>query len=310
MEKNSKILITGAAGMLGSNLRETLNLFGYNDILCPKQEELDLLNFEKVETYIRENKPEYIFHLAGLVYGLGGNLNNQLSAIYNNSIINLNLFYSLKDFKPRKIFFAGTVASYPYPYQSLPLKEEQMFYGKPHYGEYGYAASKNLGYQFLELLKQELGIDYCVGLFTNLFGEHDTFDSKNSHVVPSLISKVYKAKKENTDFEIWGNGAATRDFLYAKDAARAAILSMNNYSGLINISSGNEVSLKQLADLLIEVSGFEGKIVYQADAPIGIERRFVDNTKLINLGFKDFSNLKQALELTYQWYKKNKEEAV
>ncbi len=241
MKKDSRILITGAAGMLGSNLKELLESSGYTNILSPSKEELDLLDFKRVESYIAEKKPEFVFHLAGLVYGLGGNLNNQLAAIYNSSLINLNLFYSFKSHQPIKVFFAGTVASYPYPYPSLPLKEEQMFLGKPHYGEYGYAAAKNLGYDFLEILKKELGIDYCVGLFTNLFGEYDNFESKLSHVVPSLVSKVYLAKKESKPFEVWGNGDATRDFLYAKDAAQAAVFALNNFSGLINISSGKEV---------------------------------------------------------------------
>ncbi len=310
MKKDSKILITGAAGMLGSNLKELLESLGHTNILAPSKEELDLLDFKKVEKYINEQKPEFVFHLAGLVYGLGGNLSNQLPAIYNNSLINLNLFYSFKEHKPRKIFFAGTVASYPYPYTSMPLKEEQMFFGKPHYGEYGYAVSKNLGYYFLELLKNELGIDYSIGLFTNLFGERDSFDSKFSHVVPSLISKVYLAKKENKPFEVWGNGEATRDFLYVKDAAQAAVFALNNFSGLINISSGKEVSIKQLASLLVEVSEFKGEVIYQTDAPTGIERRSVDNTKLTDLGFKNFTDLKEALSHTYHWLENNKKDQV
>lgn len=302
MEKNSVILITGGQGMLGTHTKKILSKLGYEHILSPTKDELNLLDLKNTEQYLTEKKPDFIFHFAGLVYGLGGNLNNQIDAIYKNSLINLNLLYALRSLPIRKIFFAGTVASYPFPYESLPLKEEQMFLGKPHQGEYGYAVAKNLGYHFLELLQKEIKLDYCIGLFTNLFGEHDKFDDKNAHVVPSLIYKIYHAIQQKTPLEVWGSGEATRDFLYVSDAAKAAIFLMDNFSGMINISSGKESSIQELVSDLTKVSNFTGEVAWQKNAPTGIPARSVDNSKLRNLGFDDFTNYYQALNNTYQWF--------
>ena len=307
MDKNSTILVTGAAGMLGKHLVAELQTSGYSKILTPPQAELDLLNLKQVEDYLSVKKPEYIFHLAGLVYGLGGNLDNQLNAIYINSQINLNLFYAVRTQKVKKIFFAGTVASYPFPYHHLPLTEDQIFMGEPHQGEYGYAVAKSLGYHFLYLLKTEVGIDYCVGLFTNMFGEYDHFNAAKAHVIPSLIFKLHESIKNGTPFEVWGSGVETRDFLYAKDAAKAAVLLMSSGSGIINISTGVETSIKQLVDLLVQVTNFKGKLVWNKNAPAGIPQRSVSNAKLQELKFGNFTSLKQGLKTTYEWFKANQE---
>lgn len=305
MKLNSKILITGGTGMVGRNLKEQLENMGFEMLLCPSKEELNLIDAKETEDYIKKNNPDFVFHLAGLVYGLGGNLKHQLDSLYNNSLINLNLLNALRFVDVKKVFFAGTVASYPYPYKSLPLTEDQLFFGKPHFGEYGYAAAKNLGYQFLELLNKENRVDYCIGLFTNMFGEYDRFDEKNGHVIPSLISKLYFAKKNNESFKVWGNNKTSRDFLYVKDAVKAVIFLMDNFTGTINISSGQETSLEEIVNNLISAAEFKVEIEWDKNAPVGIEKRSVDNTKLKELGFNNFTDLNKALDISYKWYESN-----
>lgn len=307
MDKKAKILITGAAGMVGKNLKIKLEELGFVNLLCPSKEELDLVDYKKTEEYIRNNNPEFVFHLAGIVYGLGGNLKHQLDSLYFNSLINLNLLNALRFVATKKIFFAGTVASYPYPYKILPLVEEQMFNGVPHQGEYGYAIAKNLGYNFLGLLNREIGVDYCVGLFTNLYGEHDRFDEKNGHVIPSLISKIYFAKNNGTSFKIWGDEHTTRDFLYVGDAIEAMLFLMDNFSGMINISSGQESNMREVVNCLVASANFKGLTDWEKNSPIGISRRSVDNSKLKKIGFNKFTSLKDGLEKAYDWYvKQNK----
>lgn len=305
MDTHSRILITGAYGMLGTHVRAALERLGYTNLLCPPQSELDLLQRDAVERYFAAHTPAYVFHLAGLVYGLGGNMQNQTNAFFVNADINLNVLRAAAQTQVTKIFFAGTVASYPYPFKKLPLTEDQLFLGTPHAGEYGYATAKTLGYRALELLKRESNIDYCIGLFTNLFGEHDTFNSASAHVLPSLIYKVHNAIQNNTPLEVWGTGSATRDFLYAPDAAEAAVFLMNNFSGMCNVSSGEEKSISDVVQTLIEISAFTGPVQWQTNAPVGIEQRSVDNNILRSLGFSHFTPFGAALKKTYDWYKNN-----
>lgn len=294
--------------MLGTHVRAVLLSQGFTNLLYPSKTELDLLKREAVEEYFSHTKPEYVFHLAGLVYGLGGNLQNQTDALYTNAQINLNVLRAAGRTRPKKIFFAGTVASYPYPFKSLPLTEDQLFLGEPHAGEYGYAVAKNLGYQFLEILRRECGIEYCVGLFTNLFGEYDTFNSESAHVVPSLVYKFFEAAQAKTTLEVWGDGSATRDFMYAKDAARAAVLLMERATGLLNVSTGEETTIKQLVMELATIADVPlARILWRSDKPTGIERRSVDNGKLLALGFNDFTHVRDGLRKTYEWYKKTRQ---
>lgn len=306
MEFQSKILITGSRGLLGTALVNELKKQGYQEIYTPTSLELDLLDKLSVERWFTFHKPEYVFHLASLVYGLKGNMDNQLKSIHQNTLMNLNLFDASVTNNIKKIFFAGTVASYPYPYPTLPLNEESFFNGEPHDGEYGYAVSKRHALSYLKILKDTKEIDYSYGIFTNMYGINDKFDMDGGHVIPSLIKKaIISIKTSEKILEVWGNKNTTRDFLNSHDAAEAAILCMKEYSGYINISSGEETTMEELVNTINEIFDNKLTISWNSNAPIGVPLRVVDNQKLLNLGFKKSRSLFQGIKETIEWYNNN-----
>jgi GDP-L-fucose synthase len=304
MEKKSKIFITGGSGMLGRALKQTLSENGFLCILSPTREELDLLQSDAVHEFIQKERPDYIFHLASLVYGLKGNMKNQLDSLINNTKIYANVLECITaEYKPKKIFFAGTVASYGYPYIQQPIVEDDLFFGLPHEGEYGYAMAKRHAYSYLKIGKDIHSVDFVYGLLTNLFGENDTFDTENGHVIPSLISKaVASLKCKEKNFEVWGNADSSRDFLYVKDAAKAIIYLMENGSGIYNISTGQEKSMMNLAKSISASLSNAVQPVWNKSQPIGISTRSVSNNKLKELGFFDYTDFDTAIEKTVSWY--------
>jgi len=304
MNEKSKIMVTGGSGMLGKALISVLIDRGFKIILSPTRHELDLMNEKKVSEFLNKEKPEFIFHLASLVYGLKGNMRNQFDSLVNNTKIYSNILESLgSDYRPKKIFFAGTVASYGFPYVKQPIVEEDLFVGFPHDGEYGYAMAKRHAYSYLKIGKDLHSVDFVYGLLTNLFGENDTFNSENGHVIPSLISKAvlaYKTEKEN--FEVWGNGGSSRDFLYVRDAAKAILFLMLNGQGIYNISTGKENTMEILANSISKNLLDKVKPIWNENEPIGVSRRAVSNDKLKKLGFDDFTDFDLAIQKTISWY--------
>ncbi len=306
MKFDDNILITGASGLLGTAIVDELINQGFKNIFKPSSKELDLLNESDVLRFFEENKPIFVFHLASLVYGLKGNLDNQLKSIHQNTLMNLNVLNACGLCGVKKIFFAGTVASYSYPYKVLPLKEEEFLTGEPHSGEYGYAISKRHALSYLKILQETKKIDYCYGIFTNMYGTNDKFDIDGGHVIPSLIMKASLAiKSDERILEVWGNENTVRDFLNSKDAAIAAILCMKKFNGYINISSAEETTMGNLVKIINKV--FDNKLVinWNSHAPVGIANRVVDNKKLKELGFEKQYSLSDGIEMTVNWFYKN-----
>jgi GDP-L-fucose synthase len=297
------ILVTGAHGGLGTALvKQILD----QDILTPTRSECDLLNAESVQTYIRRHRPKKVVHLASLVYGLKGNIDNYFNALNDNTIINANLFAALNQNPPEYIFFAGTVASYPFPYPRMPLYEDDFFLGLPHAGEFGYAMAKRHAFAYLDLLKKNRCVRFNYGIFTNMYGEHDKFNSESGHVIPSLIAKAYNAKINGSQFDVWGDGSATRDFLHFEDAARAIVLCLETEVAfeLLNISSGQASSIKFCADTICKAAGIES-VCYLEDKPVGISSRTVSNVRLKQLGFQQKISLTNGLRNLFGWYEAN-----
>jgi len=250
MNFDDKILITGATGLLGAAIVSKLKSQGYVNLLIPTHKELDLLEINMAESWFNKHKPSYVFHLASLVYGLKGNLENQLKSIHQNTQINLNILNACANYSIKKIFFAGTVASYPFPYPSLPLEEKFFLDGEPHAGEYGYATAKRHALSYLKILKETKNIDYCYGIFTNMYGINDRYDIDGGHVIPALIKKALNAiQTDKKSLTVWGNKNTTRDFLNSKDAAHAAILCMQSFTGTINIASGESISIEIIDEI-------------------------------------------------------------
>ncbi|XBS68530.1 NAD-dependent epimerase/dehydratase family protein [Acerihabitans sp. KWT182] len=306
MNIDKKILITGGNGVLGYGLKRALTQRGYVNVLAPSKKELNALDQLSVNSYFDINKPDYVFHLASLVYGLQGNLDNQFTSLCSNTLINQNVLQACKSNNVEKIFFAGTVASYEYPYRKLPLEESFSMSGDPHFGEYGYAMAKRHALSYLKILKEYHGIDYCYGLFTNLFGPNDKFDIKNGHVIPSLIEKaISNVRAGEKKLKVWGRPETTRDFLYSFDAGHAAVHAFDNYSGIINIASGIETSIKDVVDAINLY--FENNLVLEWDpkSPIGVPRRSVNIDKLLSTGYQPSLNLNKNIAETIDWYLNN-----
>ena len=308
MKQNDKFLITGANGMLGRAVVAELKTRGLKHLLTPTRKELNLENEDAVQVYVHTNRPDYVFHLASVVYGLKGNLNNQLQSLICNTKIYANLLAAFSEScLPKKIFFAGTVASYGYPFKLMPLAETSVFDGLPHCGEFGYAMAKRHAYAYLELLKQKWSVPYVYGLFTNLYGEDDTFDIENGHVVPSLICKAVASTESGEKvFKVWGNSRSTRDFLYIRDAATAAVDCMSSGEGIINICSGVSITMKELAEAISSALDHETSPVWDANEPVGIQSRAISSERLTNMGFRPKFDIKHGIENSIRWYKENR----
>jgi GDP-L-fucose synthase len=308
MKQNDTIFITGANGMLGRAIVGELKTRGFESLLTPTRKELDLENEEAVHGYVQANRPDYVFHLASVVYGLKGNLNNQLQSLICNTKIYANVLTAFSDSVfPKKIFFAGTVASYAYPFKQMPLVESSFFDGLPHSGEFGYAMAKRHAYAYLELLKEKWDVPYVYGLFTNLYGENDTFDIENGHVIPSLICKaVASFEAGKNSFQVWGNQLSTRDFLYIRDAASAAVECMLGGNGIINICSGASIAMEELAETISSALDHRTSPVWDASEPVGIQTRAISAERLNALGFRPQFDLSQGIANSVRWYKENR----
>ena len=307
MEINDKVLITGASGLLGSAIVSELEKQGFSNILTPTHKELDLLELDSVDNWFEKNKPDYVYHLASLVYGLKGNLDNQHKSIHQNTQINLNILGACANSSIKKIFFAGTVASYPFPYQSLPLEEKFFLNGEPHAGEYGYAIAKRHALSYLKILKETKNMDYCYGIFTNMYGINDKYDIDGGHVVPALIKKALDAMKtDKKSLMVWGNKDTTRDFLNSKDAASAAVLCMQSFSGTINIASGESISIASIVKTIDAFFDNKLSIEWDENAPIGVPQRSVNVDELRSIGFNTQVSLKKGIFEAIDWAKNPK----
>lgn len=302
--KLEKYFITGGHGLLGKAI---VKVFANKNILAvaPSRAVLDLLDSKAVAQFVETEQPTRLIHLASKVYGLQGNLKNQFSSLSYNTQVNDNIFNAILNSSVKKVFFSGTVASYPFPYIALPLNEDDLFKGLPHKGEYGYATSKLHALHYLSILKENHGIDFVYGLLTNMFGPNDKFDTENGHVIPSLMRKAYIAQAEGKALEVWGRKDVTRDFLFIDDAAEAIIHLCDNGSGMYNIASGQETTMEQLAEEICKAAKILQPTIWQSDKPVGIPARTVDITKLRSTGFSHKNNLADNLKTTYEWYKNN-----
>jgi GDP-L-fucose synthase len=306
----SPILVTGARGLLGTALAKALARLEVPGILTPSRAELDLMDADATERYFARHRPASVVHLAAVVFGLGGNLGSQTGILAQNTLINNNIFSAMARYPVRKCFYAGTVASYPFPYKSETLREDEFFNGLPHAGEFGYGAAKRHAYCYLHLLAKDIGLSFAYGILTNLYGENDRFNIDDGHVIPSLIAKAHAAAQSNGRLEVWGDGSAERDFLHADDAARAVIacLDSDEKELLLNISSGRGVSMRTLAECIAEAAGLPG-VSYLPGKPTGIPRRVVDNTRMRRLGVEPAIRLEDGLRAAYEWYSKHRASA-
>jgi len=302
MNKNDKILVTGAKGLVGSALVELLKLQGFSNVIELGRQECDLIDTKSTLKLFEKHQPDYIFHAAARVYGIMGNMKNKALSFYDNVMINTNVVDSAQKVGVKKITVMGTGAVYPFPSPGLPLKEDMIFIGKPHHAEDSYAQAKRAMLAMLDAYKESYDLDWAYIVSCNLFGPRDKFDVEFGHVVPSLIKKFYDAKQNNTSVTVWGDGSAQRDFMYVKDAARVALAIMENISGVVNIGSGTVYKIRDIVNMIAKITDMEEQVVWDNSKPNGQDYRAYDLSKINSIGFKCNYSINDGLKETWNWY--------
>ncbi len=307
MDLSGRILVVGAGGLLGGAIASELLAQGYTDVLTPNSSELNCLDDTSTLRYFENKRPNQVFHLAAKVFGLKGNLENQLLSLSENTLINHNVLVACAKTQVKKIFFASTVAAYGFPYPSMPLEERNLFVGPPHGGEFGYATAKRHALSYLEIMKADLGLDFVYGLLTNMYGPNDRFDIENGHVIPSLIRKASLSTANQVPLQVWGLPSTTRDYMYSIDAARAAIFCMQRMSGIVNIASGVASEMREVVEHISGCFPTLPSVVWRSDMPVGIPKRSVSNVKLVSAGFVPSVSLRDGIRATCEWYSRNEQ---
>ncbi|WP_279118684.1 GDP-L-fucose synthase [Fusobacterium varium] len=308
MEKNSKIYVAGHRGLVGSAIVRNLKERGFTNLLVRTHKELDLKRQEDVEKFFEQEKPEYVFLAAAKVGGIHANSTYPAEFIYDNLMIESNIIHSSYKNKVKKLLFLGSSCIYP-KFAEQPIKEEYLLTGELEETNEAYAIAKITGIELCKFYRRQYGCDFISAMPTNLYGINDNFDLETSHVLPALIRKIHEAKITNKEeVVIWGTGKPLREFMYVDDLADALVHLMLNYSEEIhvNMGTGKDISIGELAEVVKEVIGYKGKIVNDLSKPDGTPRKLLDVSKLEATGWKYKVELKEGIEKTYKWYLENK----
>lgn len=307
MEKNSRIYVAGHRGLVGSAIVRNLKANGFTNIVTRTHAELDLTNQADVRKFFEEERPEYVFLAAAKVGGIHANNTYPADFIYDNLMIQNNLIKAAHDFKVTKLLFLGSTCIYP-KMAPQPIKEEYLLTGALEETNEAYAVAKIAGLEMCKFFKRQYGDNFISCMPTNLYGPNDNFDLKSSHVLPALIRKFHEAKVNGAEtVEVWGTGTPLREFIYVDDMAAACVFLMENYDGEqhVNIGTGEEVSIRQLAETVKEVVGFEGELVFNTDMPDGTPRKLTTVDKLHGLGFMHKVSLNEGIRMAYEWFLEN-----
>jgi GDP-L-fucose synthase len=301
MEKEAKIYIAGHKGMVGSAIKRKLEAEGYTNFVFRTSSELDLRNQQGVADFFALEKPEYVFMAAARVGGIVANNTYRADFIYDNLMVQNNVIHEAYRNSVKKLLFLGSSCIYP-KLAPQPLKEEYLLTGLLEETNEPYAIAKIAGIKMCDAYRAQYGCNFISVMPTNMYGPNDNYDLKNSHVLPALLRKFHEAKEEGKEeVVIWGTGSPCREFMHVDDAAEACLFLMNNYNepGLVNIGVGEDLTIKELAELIKEISGFEGKIVFDTSKPDGTPRKLMDVTKLNSLGWKATIPLKEGIRNVY-----------
>jgi GDP-L-fucose synthase len=298
MQRESKIFIAGHRGMVGSAIMRKLKSRGFENLLVKTSSELDLRNQAAVEAFFLEHQPDYVFLSAAKVGGIVANNTYRGEFIYENMMIQNNVVHAAWKNGVKKLLFLGSSCIYP-KLCPQPIKEEYLLSGYLEQTNEPYAIAKIAGLKLCEAYRRQYGVDMIAAMPTNLYGPNDNYDLNNSHVLPALIRKFHEAKvKNNATVEIWGTGAPMREFLHVDDLADACVFLMENYSGdqHVNVGTGEDVTIKQLAELVMELVGYQGQLVFNTEKPDGTPRKLLDVSKLHQLGWKHKINLRDGIQ--------------
>lgn len=302
MEKDAKIYIAGHRGMVGSAIHRKLSELGYHNIVTRTSAELDLRNQQAVADFFDQEKPEYVFLAAAKVGGIMANNTYRADFIYENMAIQNNIIKSSFDHDVKKLMFLGSSCIYP-KMAPQPLNENMLLTGTLEPTNEPYAIAKIAGIKMAEAFRDQYGCNYISVMPTNLYGINDNYHPQNSHVLPALIRRFHEAKvNQLPEVVIWGTGTPLREFLFSDDLADACVFLMNNYDEkqFVNIGIGEDLSIKELAELIKDVIGYKGAISFDSSKPDGTPRKLMDVSKLHALGWKHKVNLREGIQLAYE----------
>lgn len=307
MKKESRIYVAGHKGLVGSAIVRNLKERGFTNLLVRTHKELDLKRQKDVEKFFEQEKPEYVFLAAAKVGGIHANSTYPAEFIYDNLMIESNIIHSSYKNKVKKLLFLGSSCIYP-KFAEQPIKEEYLLTGELEETNEAYAIAKITGIELCKFYRRQYGCDFISAMPTNLYGINDNFDLETSHVLPAIIRKIHEAKINNKEeVVIWGTGKPLREFMYVDDLADALVHLMLNYSKEIhvNMGTGKDISIGELAEVVKEVIGYKGKIVNDLSKPDGTPRKLLDVSRLEATGWKYKIELKEGIEKTYKWYLEN-----
>jgi GDP-L-fucose synthase len=307
MQKNSKIFVAGGSGMVGSAILRQLKKDGYQNIIIKTRAELDLLDQKAVNDFFKQEKPEYVFLAAAKVGGIEANNSNPAEFIYENLQIQSNIIHNAYLQSVRRLLFLGSSCIYP-NLAPQPLKEEYLLSGALEKTNQSYAVAKIAGIKMCEAYQKQYGCDFVPVMPTNLYGINDNFDLATSHVLPALLRKFHEAKiNEAPQVEVWGTGNPRREFLFVDDLAEACVFTMNNknITALINIGTGSDLTIKELAEIIKKIIGYKGEIKFNTKKPDGTPRKVLDVSKINHYGWKAKTELEAGIAMVDEWYTKS-----
>lgn len=302
-----RVWVAGHRGMVGSALVRRLQEENVAEVITAGRDVVDLIRQEQVEKWLGETKPDAIIVAAAKVGGILANDTYPADFLYDNLMIEANILKAAADLKTEKVLFLGSSCIYP-KFAEQPIKEESLLTGALEPTNEWYAIAKIAGIKLCQAYRRQHGLDFISGMPTNLYGPFDNFDLNKSHVLPALIRKADTAKKNGeTSLEVWGTGTPKREFLYVEDLADACIFLLKNYSGYdhVNIGYGDDVTIRELAETVMDVVGFEGDLRFDTSKPDGTPRKLMSSERLQNMGWKAQTDLKTGIRQAYQWYKEN-----
>ena len=309
MDSDSKIFVAGHKGLVGSAIVRHLKAQGFTNIVTVDRSQCDLTNENAVKMFFMMEQPEYVFLAAAKVGGIGGNSDYPADFIYENLMIQSNVIHSSYLFDVKKLLFLGSSCIYP-KFAKQPITEDQLLTGALEGSNDAYAIAKISGIKMCQAYRKQYGFNAIAVMPTNLYGPNDNFDINYGHVLPSLLAKLDGSleKSEHWVVKLWGDGTAKREFLHVDDLASALLICMERYDSdeIINIGTGEDVTIKELADMIVDITGYENDYVWDTSKPNGTPRKVLNVDKIKSLGWEPKISLREGLESTYEWMKNNR----